>query len=299
MSFDPNIPGATGSSDGDAAFRMSPEEFRLIRDFIQTQCGVYFGDSSQFILEKRVARLLRAHRLSNFRDYYYYLLYDRRKAEELATLIDSITTNETYFFREEKQLKAFSSEILPELHARKREQGDRALHIWSAGCSSGEEPYTLAMLIMESGLFRDFRVDIFANDISNRMLQAARKGIYGPSAFRSAEQKYIDRHFTEKGESWRINDDVRKFVSFSHLNLVERSKISLLRTMDLICCRNVIIYYDSPTKKSVIQSLGEKLAPGGYLLLGHSESLINISNAFELRHLKNDLVYQRPRKPDA
>jgi chemotaxis protein methyltransferase CheR len=299
MSFDPNKPAAPETGDGGSDLQMSPEEFRMFRDFIGTQCGIYFGDSSKFILEKRVARLLRTHRLSRFRDYYLYLRYDRRREEELTTLIDAITTNETYFFREERQLKAFTEEILPELHARKREQGDRKLHIWSAGCSSGEEPYTLAMLIMESKLFRNFRVDIFASDINLRMLHAARKGIYGSSSFRVTEQKYIDRYFGNRDGDRRINDDVRKFVSFSHLNLIDRSKIGLLCSMDVICCRNVIIYFDPPTKKKVIQSLGEKLTPGGYLLLGHAESLINISNAFELRHLKNDLVYQKPRKPGA
>jgi chemotaxis protein methyltransferase CheR len=299
MSFDPNNPAAPASGVGDSGLQMSPEEFRMFRDFIGAQCGIYFGDSSKFILEKRVARLLRAHRLSTFRDYYLYLRYDRRRDEELTTLIDAVTTNETYFFREERQLKAFTEEILPELHARKREQGERTLHIWSAGCSSGEEPYTLAMLIVESKLFRDFRVDIFASDINLRMLHSARKGIYGSSSFRVTERKYIDRYFGERDGNQRINDDVRKFVSFSHLNLIDRSKISLLCSMDVICCRNVIIYFDPPTKKKVIQSLGEKLTPGGYLLLGHAESLINISNAFELRHLKNDLVYQKPGKPGA
>jgi len=293
MSIDSNRPAGEPIAPDSA---MSPEEFQLIRDFIRGQCGIHFGDSSKFILEKRLTRLLQRHRLRRFRDYYYFLLYDRRKEEELADVIDAITTNETYFFREERQLKAFTEEILPELHARKSERGDRQLHIWSAGCSSGEEPYTLAMLILETGLFEDWRVEIFASDVNRRILQAARKGVYGRSAFRVTKKEYLDRYFTEKNEGWRIADEVKRMVSFSQLNLLDRTKISLLRTMDIVCCRNVIIYFDPVAKREVIHSLGEKLAPGGFLMLGHSESLINISTAFKLRHFKNDLVYQKPGK---
>jgi chemotaxis protein methyltransferase CheR len=275
---------------------MSGEDFRLIRDFIQAQSGIYFGDSAKCILEKRISRLLEQRHLRSFRDYYYFLKYDRRREEEIEAVIDAVTTNETYFFREERQLKAFKDEILPDLRAQKLGRGDRTLHIWSAGCSSGEEPYTLAILIMESRLFRDWRVDIFASDINRTVLQIARKGIYGASSFRVAEKKHVERYFDGAGEKWRIKDEVRKFVSFSYLNLIDESKISLLRKMDVIFCRNVIIYFDIQTKKKIIKSLGTKLVPGGHLMLGHSESLINITTAFELKHLKNDLVYQKPEK---
>ena len=275
---------------------MSAEDFRLFRDFIQSRSGIFFSDNSKPILEKRIARLVRACKLRSYRDYYYFLRYDRRKEEELEAVIDSVTTNETYFFREERQLKAFKEEILPELHAAKLSRGDRTLRIWSAGCSSGEEPYTLAMLIFDSKLFQDWNVDIFASDINRRVLQIARKGVYGKSSFRVTEKADRDRYFKEVDGRWRINDEMKKQVNFSFLNLIDRSKISLLRTMDLIFCRNVIIYFDLPTKKTIIQSLEGKLIPGGYLLLGHSESLISITQAFELKHLKNDLVYQKPAK---
>jgi len=296
MSFEPFQPDAPGKPPTSAS-SMSDEDFRLFRDFIREQCGIHFGDSSKFILEKRIGRLLQRHRLRRIRDYYYYLLYDRRRDEELAELVDAITTNETYFFREERQLKAFSEEILPELHALKLARGDRSLHIWSAGCSTGEEPYTLAMLIQESRLFTDWRVDIFASDINRRVLQAARKGTYGSSSFRAAPREAVERHFTEKDGKWRISDELKRSVSFSQLNLLDQTKIGLLATMDIIFCRNVIIYFDPAVKKQVIHAFHEKLAPGGYLMLGHSESLINISPAFKLRHFKNDLVYQKPGRP--
>ncbi|MDP3937315.1 MAG: protein-glutamate O-methyltransferase CheR [Deltaproteobacteria bacterium] len=280
----------------EARLQMNDEDFKLLRDFIRAESGIHFGESSKPILEKRMSRLVRARRIRSYRDYYYFLRYDKRKDEEMDSVIDAVTTNETYFFREERQLKAFKDEILPELHAEKLSRGDRTLRIWSAGCSSGEEPYTLAMLIMESKLFNDWRVEIFGSDINRRVLQIARKGSYGNSSFRVTEKGYIDRYFKEDGGRRQISEDVKKLVNFSYMNLVDRPKINLLRTMDVIYCRNVIIYFELSTKKALIESLGERLAPGGFLMLGHSESLINITSSYELRHLKNDLVYQKPRK---
>jgi len=126
------------------------------------------------------------------------------------------------------------------------------------------------------------------------MLRKARQGLYREASFRETEPSLRQRYFSEKDGLWRISDDVKKHVDFIHLNLFDRSKISLLGAMDVILCRNVIIYFDPENKRRVIQTFYEKTRPGGHLLLGHSESLINLSNSFELRHLRNDLVYRRP-----
>jgi chemotaxis protein methyltransferase CheR len=138
-------------------------------------------------------------------------------------VIDAITTNETYFFREDRQLKAFSEEILPELHAQKLALGDRSLHLWSAGCSTGEEPYTLAMLILESGLFTDWRVEIFASDINRRVLQVARKGIYGGSSFPRPRPRPWNTTSRE-GREVEDLDEIKRYVSFSYLNLLDRTR---------------------------------------------------------------------------
>ncbi|MBI5286533.1 MAG: protein-glutamate O-methyltransferase CheR [Deltaproteobacteria bacterium] len=274
---------------------MGDEEFRLLRDLIHSHCGLFFDPSFKFLLEKRLLNRLRIHQLKGFRDYYRFLMYDPKRDEELAVIVDILTTNETYFFREPYQLKAFSEEILPEIKTRKVNR--RSLYIWSAGCSTGEEPYTLAILILESGMFRDWDVDIFANDISQRVLQVARSGIYSPSSFRATERIYLDRYFEPCGEGrYRVRDEVKRLVRFGYLNLLERERMNLLRSMDVIFCRNVIIYFDLETRKKVIQNLYEKLDEGGYLLLGHSESLVKISTAFTLEHLKNDMVYRKPFK---
>jgi chemotaxis protein methyltransferase CheR len=267
--------------------------FRLLRDFVHDYCGIYFDDGSKFLLERRLSRRLELLRLRSFEEYYHFLRYDRKREEELAILIDNLTTNETYFFRESPQLRAFSEEILPELRQTRADR--KILRIWSAGCSTGEEAYTIAILLLESGdWWRDWQVEILGSDINQRVLHAARKGVYKKNAHRVTSPEMLAKYFTEDKGDYRIADAVKELVSFSLVNLLDPHKTSLISNMDVIFCRNVIIYFDKEAKKKVIESFSNKLREGGYLLLGHSESLINISNAFELRTLKNDMVYQKP-----
>ncbi len=268
--------------------------FRLLRDLIRDYCGIYFDDDSRYLLEKRLSRRVRNHHFSNFRDYYRFLLYDKNKDEELNSIIDILTVNETYFFREENQLKTFSEEILPELSKSKKNK--RQLKIWSAGCSTGEEPYTIAMLIIEKGYFKGWDIEIFGSDINHRVLQIARNGIYKKNSFRNTDNFYIKKYFTEENEIFRISDIVKQYVNFSHLNLLDPVKTKIVGIMDVIFCRNVLIYFDKQSRKKVIDMFYERLVEGGYLLLGHAESLINLSTAFTLKHFKHDMVYQKPYK---
>jgi chemotaxis protein methyltransferase CheR len=275
--------------------RMSDAEFRMLCELVREHCGLHFGPESRYVLEKRVARRVGELELGGFGAYHFLLRRSSGGPEELAQLVDELVTNETYFFRERNQLRALFEEILPELRSR---CGGRTVSIWSAGCSSGEEPYTLVMLALEAGLLpgRDLRV--YASDISRPMLQKARRGLYREASFRQTDPVLRDRYFAEKDDLWRISDDVKKHVDFIHLNLLDRSKIALLGTVDVVMCRNVIIYFGLETKQEVIRTFEGKLRPGGYLLLGHSESLINLSSAFELRHLRHDLVYRKPAPGD-
>jgi chemotaxis protein methyltransferase CheR len=273
---------------------MSDEEFRQLRDLIYAYCGLFFDNDAKYLLEKRLGRRLPLHQLGSFKDYYYLLRYDRKRDQELSDIMDILTTNETYFFREAFQLKAFTDEILPQLKAEKDAAGDHSLRIWSAGCSSGEEPYSIAMLLLDMGCFRDWRVEIIGTDISQRVLQQARKAVYGRSSFRATEEVYLRRYFQEVEEGYRIADEVKELVTISQLNLIDQQRLAVLGRMDVIFCRNVIIYFDQTVKKKVIDSFFRTLYGGGYLLLGHSESLMNISTAFTLRHLQNDMVYQKP-----
>ena len=271
---------------------LSEDVFRLIRDVIKDFCGLYFDDSSIYLIQKRLTRRVRSHHLNDFRDYYRFILYDKNSEEELAAIMDILTVNETYFFREQNQLKAFSDEILDELKGKNKDR--KTLRIWSAGCSTGEEPYTIAMLVDEKPDFTGWDIEIHGSDINQRVLQAARKGIYRKNSFRTTEPYIINRYFKEEDGSYRITDSVKKNVNFSYLNLLDPFKMRFFGKMDVIFCRNVLIYFDNISRKKVIENFYDRLVDGGYLLLGHAESLMNISTAFTLKHFKNDMVYQKP-----
>lgn len=279
---------------------MEDSEFEDLRDFIYEYCGLFFEDDKRYILQKRLSRRIAVHQLQSFRDYLLYLQFDPNKEEELSELADLLTINETYFFREDYQLKAFIDEIVPEILARKK---DKVLRVWSAGCSTGEEPYTIAMLLHRAldnmGVGMDkWRIEILGSDISQRVLGVARRGVYGDTSFRAMNEDYMP-YFEESGDGKkRAVEEIRQMVTFSNINLLDKTKMEFVKYMDVIFCRNVIIYFDNKAKRKVIESFYDKLSDKGYLLLGHSESLMNISAAFELKHLKNDMVYQRPSSKD-
>lgn len=282
----------TLGSDRDG-LRLSDAEFRMFSELVRAHSGLHFGEEARFLLEKRLLRRMRELELDSFVAYHYRIRNSTAGDDEMPLLIDELTTNETYFFREFSQLRALVQEIFPELIA---ERGRRSgpINVWCAGCSSGEEPYSVAMLAREAGMQPRTDLRVYASDISRRMLRKARQGLYREASFRDTDPRMRDKYFAEKDRLWRIDDEIKKDVDFIHLNLMDRSKIALLGTMDVILCRNVIIYFDTETKCRVIQMFYEKLRPGAHLLLGHSESLINLSTSFELRHLRSDLVYRRP-----
>lgn len=268
---------------------MSEELFRLFRDYIQNQCGIYFKETNKFLLERRIIQRIKVLQFQSFEQYYYYLTYDPRSSQEIDLLYDVITTNETYFFREQKQLKAFIEEIVPEILSSKDK-----IRIWSAGCSTGEEPFTIAMFLSEYNYFQKFSVDIFASDLSQEAIVKARKGIYKENSFRACPEYFKKKYFEEVSPgSFKIKDEIRQRVSFGKLNLLDLNRIYLLGYLDVIFCRNVIIYFDDKSKKRVVDMFYDRLYPKGFLLLGHSESLITITTKFKLRHFKNDMVYQK------
>ncbi|HUO78495.1 MAG TPA: protein-glutamate O-methyltransferase CheR [Thermodesulfovibrionales bacterium] len=278
--------------DREEAIPLREVEFRLLRDLIKEYCGLFFDDGSMFLLEKRLSRRLKVHQLNDFRDYYRFLLYDRKRDEELTCVIDLLTVNETFFFREQNQLKAFSDEILPELRETNRES--KRIRIWSAGCSTGEEPYTIAMLALEYGYLYGWDIEILGSDINQRVLTTARRGVYRKNSFRSTGRSFVDKYFAEENGSFTISEEVKRLVSFSCLNLLDPFKAKFVGKMDVIFCRNVLIYFDQNARKKVVDTFYDSIVEGGYLLLGHAESLMNISTSFALRHLKNDMVYQKP-----
>jgi chemotaxis protein methyltransferase CheR len=274
-------------------FPMDEEQFRLIRDSIYEYCGILFGDDLRPIVRRRLEPRLRVRGLPDFHAYHRYLRYGPEARAELEEVVELLTTNETYFFREEYQLRAFADEIVPALvkHLGRR----RRLRIWSAGCASGEECYTIAILTREHPLLQDWDVHIFGCDISRRVLATARRGVYRQGSFRSTPPRYKHEYFARRDDgTYEVRADLRERVTFGHMNLLDDARVGIVGEVEVVFCRNVMIYFDVSARRRLVHTFHEKLAPGGYLLLGHAESLLSLSTAFELCHLRNDLVYRRP-----
>lgn len=278
---------------GDPKPTLSDAEFRLFSTLVRDRAGLHFDESTRYLVERRIARRIEEGDFGSFASYFYQLRHGAAAEDEFANLVDVLTTHETYFFRERAQLDALVREILPERLARGGGNHE-PVQIWSAGCASGEEPYSIVMLALEAGFVpgRDFRV--FASDISRSVLARARTGLYRETSFRDADASLRMRYFSRKDGISKISDEVRRHVDFMQLNLVDEAKLALVGTMDVILCRNVIIYFDLATKRRVMKSFHAKLRPGGCLLLGRSESLASVTTDFELKHLRRELVYRRP-----
>ena len=272
---------------------MTPEEFRLLRDHVYEHCGIMVREDMKFLMERRLLPRLEALGLSGFTAYHKYLRYDAQRRAELEAAVEALTTHETYFFREPRQLEAFSEELLPVLQ--QRNAAYKRLRIWSAGCSTGEEAYTIAMLLQQSRRFEGWDVEVHGTDISRRVLATARRAEYGPSSLRAAAPEQVSRFFIPMGGSRvRVTEEVRAWTSFGQLNLMDAEACQLVPRMDAIFCRNVMIYFDLPARRRVLQAFHERLVPGGFLLLGHSENLFNLGVDFEMVHLRGDLVYRKP-----
>ncbi len=275
-------------------YKITDEEFKLLRDFIYNLTGIYIADNRKYLLETRLTNRLKELGLNSFSEYYYFLKYDPEKNKELERLYSVITTNETSFFRNEPQLKVFQNIILPEVIEKKKKV--RKIRIWSAGCSTGEEPYTISIILHEvlKNEISSWDIKITGNDISKDVLLAAKRGIYGEYSLRTTppiiKQKYFDKIGTGK---YKIKDHVKKYVVFKQINLIDKFQVKLIDRSQVVFCRNVIIYFDDEAKKKVINLIYDNLEDGGYLFLGHSESLHNLSRSFIPKYYPGSIVYKK------
>ncbi len=272
--------------------QLSEELFVQLRDLIYERSGMFFNDGKKYLLESRVENRLKALGLEKFEDYYYLLKYSPDGEKEFRALFDEITINETSFYRNPPQMEVFKNHLLPEvINSKKIKQ----LKLWSAGCSTGEEPYTLAILILEVLGFRisQWFVDILGVDISQAVLEKAKKGEYGEYTLRNMPPELVGKYFVKEGPIYRIKDEVKRLVRFEMMNLSDQSQMRKIRGMDFIFCRNVLIYFDIEARKRVVASFYDSLNPGGYLFIGHSESLHGISRAFKLIHFPKVIVYKK------
>ncbi|TVR01387.1 MAG: protein-glutamate O-methyltransferase CheR [Desulfovibrionales bacterium] len=274
---------------------MKDAEFQQLRDFIYAQSGISISDRRKYLLENRLSNRIKILNLKSYGEYIYYLKYDTGRRQELPRLFEVITTNETSFYRNPPQLAVFQNIVLPRFLDRLRKSGKRSLHLWSAGCSTGEEPYTLAIILHEvlrSELI-NWDVRITANDLSEAVLHAARRGVYSEYALRTTPKEIVGKYFIEEAGQFRIRQDLKSLVSFGQLNLNDRVQIKLIPRSDIIFCRNVIIYFDDAMKKRVISAFYDNLVPDGVLFIGHSESLHHVSRTLKPQHHPGSIVYSK------
>lgn len=269
--------------------------FRQMRDFIYELCGIFIPDTKKYLLENRLYRRLEDRNLKSFEDYFYLLKYGG-DPEAIKKLYDSITTNETSFFREPQQLETFMGTVLQKVAENNHKPGKRTLRVWSAACSTGEEPYTLAMMLLETALVKTMAIDIYATDISEAVINSAKRAVYNSYALRNVPELYLGKYFTNSNQSYSLSQMVKGMVKFSNLNLLDDKKMKLMRDMDVLFCRNVLIYFDDKAKQKVVSLLYDSLRPGGYLLIGTSESLHNVTRAFRPIFMNKTLVYQKDSK---
>jgi chemotaxis protein methyltransferase CheR len=276
---------------GDDA-HLGADDYRALRDLVNAFCGLELGPDQRQSVERRLRERLAILGLDDFAEYVRYLRADPTARGELEEAVECLTTKETYFFREAYQLRAFREEIIPMLA--KQAAARKRLTVWSAGCSTGEEVYSIASMLLDASELHGYELLVYGSDLSRRSLAHARRAIYGQSAFRATTPEQKRRWFVERPEGWLVADRVRQICHFGHLNLLEAERAPAVGRVDVVFCRNVLIYLDARARKRVIDLFHERLYPGGVLLLGHSESLLNVSTAFELLHLREDLAYRRP-----
>ncbi len=261
--------------------------FYELRDFVYSLTGIYVQDSKKYLLENRLQKRLRDNKLESFRDYLYLLKY-RSNQSEMNYLFDAITTNETYFFREEKQLTILINRIIPELLNR-----HNIVKIWSAACSTGEEPYSIAILINETPSIDRKRIQIIASDISKSALSSAQRGIYSSYSVRKLPPDILKKYFIETNDFYKISDNIKSMVKLLQINLIDEKQMGQVRNADVLFLRNVLIYFDNNAKKRVLNTIYDLMREPGYLFVGVSETLHNVTALFKPVMIDRTVVYRK------
>jgi chemotaxis protein methyltransferase CheR len=274
---------------------LSEQEFRLLRDFIHERFGLYFDESQRASLRSRLAPRLALLGLLSFEDYYRHLRFAPDRAREQQRMVSHLTNNETYFFREQPQLDVFATHVLRSVKDRKSENAERCLRLLSAGCSTGEEALTLAMILFDSGqFFWGWETRVTGLDVDEAALDRAERGVYHQNSLRAVTPSLLERHFMKDGTGLRVKESIRRSVSFRQGNLLDPASYEGLCPLDVVFCRNVLIYFSDVAVQRAVSLFHAALAPGGYLLLGHAESLARVTSAFRPIRFQGAIVYQKP-----
>jgi chemotaxis protein methyltransferase CheR len=264
-----------------------------IRDLVYQVAGIFHPDNKLRLLLDRCGRRMKELKTQNLREYFECLTIKPMRQAELIALLNEITIGETCFFRSPPQLDALRQIIIPKVVEAKSKLPIRRLRIWNAGCSTGEEPHTLSMLMLEEahGRLKDWSIEILATDLNERSLAHAKNAIYGTYSTRNLTPYYRQKYFIPAGEQLQVQLVVQNSITFSRLNLSDDGRMAFMKGIDVVFCCNVLIYFDLVSKRRVIQHFYNNLLPHGYLFLGHSESLYGVSNDFRLVHLPGATAY--------
>jgi len=283
-------------------FSISDNSFNILRNIIYDYSGIYFQDNKKYLLESRLQKRIKYLNLNSFEDYIKLFQNNSVNGEEHKYLMEAVTINETFFFRNQSQLDVMVKYLIPEIIDIKRKSGSKTFRIWSAASSSGEEPYSIGMVLKEFVIskYPDFQFTIIASDINKAMIETAKKGAYREYSIRNAPPYYIKKYFyrndrfpQNNGEFYHIDESIKQMVDFKIANLYDEKDLIALRNFDLIFCLNVLIYFDTKSKMKVVSNLYNSLNKGGYLFIGPSENLHRISKAFKLQSFAQSIVYKK------
>ncbi|WP_334019849.1 CheR family methyltransferase [Alteromonas sp. S015] len=272
--------------------KIGAADFERFRSMFYRKTGIHFEDSKRYFVDKRLHERMKATGHTSFKGYFTYMRF-QASGEEFQNLVNSMTVNETYFFREEYQFEAMTREIMDELDSYRPAGED--LRIWSVPSSTGEEPYSIAIYLIEywKGLaHRD--VELISSDIDSNVLASAKKGLYSKRSVQNIPLSLVKKYFKEINGQFQLSDDIRESVSFTLANILSASNMKQFRHFDLIFCRNLLIYFDDESRKKAAQVLFDAMKPGGYIFLGHSESMSRISSMFKVRKFGDVIAYQKP-----
>lgn len=271
--------------------------YRQVRDLVYKVSGIYKAEDKLYLLSAACGRRMKQLGLQTPHQYWDSITKGPARDSEIRELLNEVTIGETCLFRSQPQLDALRKVILPEILADKTRQVTKKLRIWSAGCSTGEESYTLAINFLEESdrLLKGWTVEIVATDLNDRSLETAKAGIYGDYALRFTTDYFRRKYFSpNEGTKLEVRPEVKKLITFSRLNLLDDSKMLFMKGIDLIFCCNVLIYFDAASKTKVVNHFYSNLTFGGYFFLGAAESLMNMNSKFHLVHFPGSLGYWKP-----
>ena len=269
---------------------LSENEFRLFRDLIYDECGFNFGPEKQTFLESRLRRRMDELGIRSPYEYYNILRNPTGKSQEMPALLDILMICETSFFRNMPQFQLLKETVLPEIIAKKEKSGVRMIRVWSAGCSTGQEPYSAAMAILD--VLPDtvsWSVRVFASDLSFTALERAQSGVYREEQLKGVDFEYVQKYFRRENGHYLVTDPVKRCVIFDYHNLKNDNG---LRGLDIVFCRNVMIYLDTEEQRRLVSRFANCIVPGGFLFLGHAESLQGLSNRFAMLHRNKGIAYR-------